>query len=374
MQFETTLLSDPTILGNYQYMQVTTGNFWHSASIRIKASAKQQYSYGDTLQISGTLTSSLYHNKPEWVLKATNIKAESEGLLPVFGEIRQHIITLSGETFPRQYSSLVLGILLGIKKDLSAKQVTVMRATGFSHFMVIDGMKITLFVSYIVAFLGAIFARRTALVLSMVFVGLYMVLSGLEVSALRAGIMAMAALSAQFWGRQYTGLYSLFLTGGLLLLWDPLLLENIGFQLSVLATAGIILIKPLIPLKGIFLDDINITVSAQIATMPILLAAFGSYGLLSIPAHAFVLWTVPFIMIINGTGALLGFLFLPLGSLIMQLSIPLVWYFQGVMFYFSNFNWNWQVPIFTEWSVVGYSLIVSAGIIALRGKSSSLHK
>lgn len=360
VQFETTLLAEPKIVRNSQQMQVRIGDFWHSSQVQIKAPADQQFSFGNVLQVSGRISQ---NGKGFWIITSPKIEVKKPGLLSFLGLIRGHIIAFSEQSLPPPYSSLALGILLGVKNNLSFQIATAMRQTGFSHFLVIDGMKVTLFASYTITLLGAIFKRRWATIISIIFIGVYITLSGLEVSALRAGIMAILAFSATLWGRQYTSLHSLVLVSEALLLSDPSLLVNVGFQLSVAATAGIIILKPLIPLHGILLDDISITLAAQIATLPILLSSFGSYGLLSIPAHTLVLWEVPLIMIICVLGVLISFIALPLGSFLLQLSLPLLWYFKEVTLFFGKFNWNLEVAHFSLISGLGYYTILVGFLI-----------
>jgi len=375
VNIETTILSEPRVKGNYQYFNARTGNFWQSSLIQIKTRAVPEFSYGDTLQISGKVSRQDYTSRQSktsvWVVLYPKIKARTQGILPIFAGVRQYAINFCQHSFSSQYSGLLLGILFGIKNGVSYSTAQALSNTGLSHLLVIDGMKITLFIGFVIAFTGAIFERRLALIISILCVIGYMILSGLEISAIRAGVMGIAALSAKLWGRQYTGIHTLLLTGGLLLLWDPLLIENVGFQLSVLATGGIILIKPLIPLKGIFLDDISITIAAQIATLPILLATFGNYGLLSVPVHALVLWVIPPIMIISAAAIVISFIFQPLGVIVAQLSLPLLWYFRTVAMYFGKLNWSLQITYFPIVFTVAYYMLLIAGILFFNTRSKT---
>lgn len=377
VNIETTILREAKIKSNSQYFNARAGDFWRSANIQIKAPLEPEVSYGDTLHIRGRV-SQYYPSKqskiPVWAILSPKISSKNQGILPFFATIRQHAIKFCEQTFSSQYSGLVLGILFGIKNAVSYSTAAALRVTGLSHLLVIDGMKITLFIGFVIALMGAIFERKLALIISILCVIGYMILSGLEISALRAGIMGMTALSAKLWGRQYTGLHSLLLTGGLILLWDPLLIESVGFQLSVLATAGIILIKPLIPLKGIFLDDISITIAAQIATLPILLSTFGNYGLLSIPIHGIVMWVIPLIMIISGAGILISFIFQPVGALVIQLSLPLLWYFRTVAMYFGKLNWNLQITSFPAAFIAAYYMLLIAGVLFFNKNASKVNQ
>jgi competence protein ComEC len=300
------------------------------------------------------------------VVSSPKIAAKEEGILPFFGGVRQSIEHFCSQSLPTPYSGLLAGMLLGFRSTLLPESSQSLRVTGLSHVLVIDGMKITLIAGFLISFLRVFFQRRVALFLSIVGIGIYMILSGLEVSALRAGIMGIVAFSAQTVGRQYKGMYALFLTSGALMFWDPLLLLNAGFQLSVAATAGIMLLKPLIPLKGILLEDMSLTLAAQIATLPILLGTFGSVSLLSVPVHALVMWTIPPIMLLGGMGAIVGLLFQPLGGAITSLSLPLLWYFQTVANFFAQFGLQVQVSEVSLLLNVGWYLLLFSLVLFVR--------
>jgi len=158
--------------------------------------------------------------------------------------------------------------------------------------------------------------------------------------------MGALAFAAQGFGRQNWGVLSLVLTGFLMLIMKPLLILDLGFQLSFLATAGLILIRPIIektwpftilgrtPLLG---ESFTTTLSAQLATLPPILANFGYWSFLSILANALVLWTIPWIMGIGGLAGVLGLIFKPLGQLLSFATYPFLFYFEKITFLFARF-------------------------------------
>lgn len=361
LKFTTEVYIEPKISGNYKFINTTYGNFIHSAPITLKIPSNSTINFGDKIEVEGTVKKINFANRQQTQLELTKIKSVKPTELSILGNIRNHIVNVTERSFSNEYSGLLLGIMLGIKNNLSQRQIQAMQSTGFSHFMVIDGMKITLFSGFILTFISFFLKRNFAVLLSIFIVLIYVALSGFEVSALRAGIMAVFALSAQILGRQNSGFHILILTAGLMLIWNPLLLQSVAFQLSFAATAGIITLKPLFKLNGIFMEDLSMTLAAQIASLPILLTTFGNYGLMSIPAHILVLWEIPIIMVINGFGALVSFILEPLGSIIMQASTPLLWYFQNVNYFFANFDFNIQTQNFPiAFSISYYLLLISA--------------
>lgn len=134
--------------------------------------------------------------------------------------------------------------------------------------------------------------------------------------------MRLVAFGAGILGRQKTGILTLFMSGYLLLLWQPNFLFDVGFQLSFMATCGIMFVKSLLDQLFIKLgkigevsgETVTTTLAAQLGTLPILLSVFGQVDVLSIFVNALVLWTVPFLMIFGSLAAIGCLLFVPLGQ------------------------------------------------------------
>jgi competence protein ComEC len=161
--------------------------------------------------------------------------------------------------------------------------------------------------------------RERSLELTIAMMPVYMMVTGASPSAVRACLMAMIAL---WLARQHAlkdGLHLLCAAAVAMLVWNPLLIEDVSFQLSFLVTAGLILLVPtfteLIPLRSNGLKGaIAVTLTAQLASFPVSVYYFHSMHLLSLPAN-FVL--VPFIsfvvMPLGMASLLLGALWNPLG-------------------------------------------------------------
>lgn len=213
--------------------------------------------------------------------------------------------------------------------------------------------------------------RRLSLILAVFAAIFYSFLVGFEASILRATIMAIIAFTASFFGRQNFAVLALIATGFVMLLWSPAFLFDVGFQLSFLATLGILLLKPLFgaiykfPFVG---EDLVTTVSAQLATTPILLGTFGSIGLWSLLVNILVLWTVPILMLLGSMAVILGLVFAPLGKLLLFLCLPFLLLFEKVVTFFGGFSWSLAVDVFPWQFSIGYYLILVAAVILKRQK------
>lgn len=369
--FTVTLFEDPKILGSTQEMHVRLGNFWQSIPVVVTAGIDDQLTYGDTLTISGSIKRLLLKNKQVVIaIQNPQIKAKNNGFLPVFGQLRGKIIDFCENNFSQPYSGLLVGIIFGIKSLLTDQVTRSFRITGIAHIVAASGMNVTLVAGFLFTLLGSLVRRRLALLGSLAGILLYTAISGFDPSIVRAALMGSIAFSASYFGRQYDSLYVLFLVAAVMLLWDPLLLVDVGFQLSILATAGILVLKPSLFGSSWVSDDLGTTISAQIATLPILLNTFGQYSLLSLLANLLVLWTIPLITIVGGVGVLVG-VFIPfLGKVLVAIIIPLLWYVQNVATFFSANSAIVTISSIPVSITIGYYLLVGSLIFIFRHKKT----
>lgn len=335
--------------------------------------------YGDRLRLSGTLRKKLLNNKKViltmYFPKFAVVENEKRGVLAVISPIRQNLIALFQKTLPPVSASLLLGIVFGIDAGMPQDFVKAIRATGVAHVIAASGMNVTMVAGFLAMFFGFFLKRQLALILSILGICFYALLAGAEPSILRASIMGALSFTAQMLGRQTLALYSLFLAGYTMLFASPQLLFDVGFQLSFFATLGLVLLRPLfnrrewirmILTRSVIGEEIATTISAQIATMPILLANFGNYSLWSILVNGLVLWTIPTLMVLGGLGAVLGMLFEPLGKLSLYLSYPFLIYFREVVVRFAKMGAVAAVADFPWQLGVGYYLVLGAVLILLR--------
>lgn len=351
----TTLSSEPQIFKKSQRFRAKEG-------IEVIVSRYPEYHYGDKLKISGTLKTESSR------LSSQNIsllKFKGDDLKLIFPQIeileekrgnwfleetfflRQKLTSNYQEFLPEPSSSLLIGIVLGVKTQMNEDFKENLRRAGLTHVVVASGLNVTL----VAGFLHSIFAffLRRQLILPFILLGIffYTLLAGFEAPIIRAALMGSLAFSAQTFGRQNWVVLSLVLTGFLMLLVKPLLLFDLGFQLSFLATAGLIFVKPrletlgpMVNLKEIpfFGESLTTTLSAQIATLPLILTNFGYYSIFSILANTLVLWTIPWIMGIGGVAGILGLLLKPLGQILSLVVYSLLFYFEKISLLFSKFT------------------------------------
>ncbi|MCL5970361.1 MAG: ComEC/Rec2 family competence protein [Patescibacteria group bacterium] len=381
MTFKTTLVQEPKISGSAQRFLVKTPT---GDNVFIKTSRLPEFHYSQTLLISGKIDKQLLGNeKPILAINFPKIEAVKNDekisqnpidlTLRITALLRQKLALFFQKNLPPKSSALLLGIVFGIKQDLPSSFSDNLRLSGVYHVIAASGMNVTMVGGFLSAFFLLFFKRQTALVFSILSILFYTLLAGAEPSIVRASIMAILAFLASILGRQRLAVYSLFIAGYLMLFFSPDLLSNIGFQLSYLSTLGLLYIKPLIEGKGTFKkildktfvgEDLTTTVSAQIATLPVLLLNFGTYSLWSALVNLLVLWTVPLLMILGGFGAFFSFIE-PIGRIFLYFSLPLLLYFEKTVTFFGEKGGVINLETFPLQFVFSYYLFLLAGLLFL---------
>jgi len=190
----------------------------------------------------------------------------------------------------------------------------------------------------ILVVLGVAFGllRGQALFFSLIFIWLFIALIGFQVSAVRAGIMGSILIFCQILGRNGASFRVLVLAVAIMTAINPSLLRHsLSFQLSVLATLGLIQLGPVIQ-KKVHSEIVAATLSAQIFTMPLLIYTFNYVSLVGLFVNVLVVPLLSAVMV-------LGIIFL-LGALIYSpLGVVLAWPVNILLLFIV-----WVIDIFSK--------------------------
>lgn len=176
---------------------------------------------------------------------------------------------------------LLAGFLIGDTTSVSRVDAQAMRRAGLSHFTAVSGSNVVLFLGllYLAAGPLSLGPRRRALV-GLAGLPFFAAATGFEPSVLRASGMAGLVLAARLAGLAFSPWRALALAVGGLAILVPGLAGSVGFQLSVAATAGV-LVGSRWPATTRLGRALIVTTSAQVAVAPVLLVYFGSIPLAS---------------------------------------------------------------------------------------------
>ena len=220
---------------------------------------------------------------------------------------------------PSPEVDLGLGYLLGQKNSLPADLENALKITALTHIVVASGYNLTVLVNFARKFFGKFSKKLTALAMFVLIFG-FVLMVGFSPSMTRAGIVA--ALSVIFWyfGRKVNPYFLLIFVAILTLLISPTNLFDLGWQLSFGSFFGVMILAPLLkkflferPEKlgssaSIFFE----TLSAQIATLPLLIYTFGAFSLVSLAANMLVLPFVPIAMLLTFLTGIFAWIFAPI--------------------------------------------------------------
>jgi competence protein ComEC len=313
-----------------------------------------EYEYGDLLQVNGKLITPFEDQEFSYkeylarqgiysLITYPKVTLMQKGTgNPILMEIyafREHAHQTLRQLFPAPEASVFAGILLGIQSDIPDYLYQAYQASGTSHVLVISGFNIAIIAALISRYFKRIFPFGWDALASVIAIVFYTVLVGAQPPVVRAAIMGVIALPAYLLGRRLIGMNVLAFTAAVMVFFSPTLLLDVSFQLSFLATLGIMVFSD--PLKDFFMKFIQrffhiensngwtdwvsdyflVTLAAQFAVFPIILYHFNYLSVVSIPANILILPVQPAVMVLGGVALLAGMLFLPAGQVIAKMSV-----------------------------------------------------
>jgi competence protein ComEC len=348
-----------------------------------------QYQYGDKLKITGFLKtpqelgdfdypgylakdgiySVLYWPEIELVKKGQGNLIYTK-ILSFKERLRESIY----QNLSPPQSSILGAIILGDKSRISQEWKEKLNYAGVRHLTAVSGMHVAILTSILMTLLiGLGLWRQQAFYFAIILITLFIVMTGLQPSAIRAGIMGGLFLFAQYLGRLNSARRAIVMAGAVMLAQNPLLLRlDVGFQLSFLAILGIIYFLPIfrswfrkIPNLFQFKNIISITLSAQIFTLPILIYNFGYLSLVAPITNVLILPLLPFIMIFGFIFGLLGMFWQLLGWIFSWPAWLLLTYLAKIVDWFSSqsfayltleISWVWLILLYLVLGLITWRL------------------
>ncbi|MEP6870887.1 MAG: ComEC/Rec2 family competence protein, partial [Anaerolineaceae bacterium] len=210
------------------------------------------------------------------------------------GEARLNLQHSLERSLPEPEASLGAGIAFGRDGNLPDDLYGDFRTTGLAHIVAVSGSNVTLVTALTFLVTVPLFGRRWALIPAIITVGSYLLIAGLSPSVMRAGVMAVVFLFGTYLGRQQSALSALGAAAIAMTAWSPAVARDLGFQLSLSATAGLVVFGPWIRwalrwaadrtsartfIPALAIDVAALTLSATVATLPITWVNFGQVSL-----------------------------------------------------------------------------------------------
>ena len=308
-----------------------------------------EWHYGDRLRVSGQLQTppageefsyqaylarqSVYSYMP-YASAVLVERGGGNGFLRAVYAFRETGLQLIYRYLPDPEASLLAGIVLGVESGIPEDVDLAFKDTGTTHIIAISGFNITIVSALFAVLFGRVLGPRRGAVAAVAAISLYTVMVGADAAVVRAAIMGGLSLFAGQVGRRQHGLNSLGVTAGLMLLFNPMTLWDVGFQLSFAATLGLIVyagpweegfeswlagkINPQLArrLTGPVSEYVLLTLAAQLTTLPLIVYYFQRFSLVSLPANIAILPAQPPVMVLGGLAVLIGSVLSPVGQVL----------------------------------------------------------
>lgn len=230
---------------------------------------------------------------------------------------------------PRPESGLLAGILVGQESALDEDTEDAFRRVGLMHIVVLSGYNVALVIFALMALLKwiPVYIRSVCVVCGIV---MFALLVGAGPTVIRASIMAMFIVLGRVLHMRYDVTRALLVAGVIMILINPrILIFDISFQLSFLASYGLIVFSPFLekrlqwlPAALVIRESAITTLSAQLFVLPLLLYSIGEFSIVSPVVNILVLFAVPISMLLGFSVGVLSFL-IPVVSQV--IAIPATW-------------------------------------------------
>lgn len=291
--------------------------------------------------------------------------------------VRQTASQYVQRNFPKETVGFINSLVYGDRQDVSEEVEKHYQELGLIHLLAISGSHISLLAAvcyYLLLRIGC--TRENANALLLTILPLYMFLAGASPSVVRASLMAVLVLGCLFISRRLSGIDALSITAIVMLVWDPYVLYDIGFQFSFISTAVLLLSASVILFQNWLRASLNLALAAQIAALPVTLHYFGQFSpysfvlnLLYVPYLSFVI--LPLCLIVLA----LSFLIPPLSSLLASLLLVLIQISNELLRWcehlpFNRLTFGNSFP----WLTAVYSVVIVLLFIAWEGKLSKRYK
>lgn len=289
-----------------------------------------EINYGDRVVVEGVVEEGKLKNP-----KLVNLDTDRG----VVFNFRKKLIDFYKQNLPEPYSSLVAGMTIG-SKNMPSEFWQKLKNTGTAHVVVASGTNVGLVSGFLMLILVRFVKRRLVVPIVVVFIVLYVFLSGFDPPIVRAAIMGSITLFLLYNGRPGETAAILIYTALIMLVVNPFWLSDIGFILSFIATTSLVIFQKKVNQKLLFVpeffrENLSTSLSAQIGVLPIIFVVFGQFNILSPLINTLVLWTVIPIMISGLMAGVVGY-FVPLiGRLILLVTYIFCFWFVKIVEFFG---------------------------------------
>lgn len=250
--------------------------------------------------------------------------------------VRQAFAATAQQALPADQAAMLPALVLGDTTAVTAGTTDEFRTAGLTHLTAVSGANVTI-VCGAVLLSAYLVGPRIAVALAAVALVAFVVVVQPSASVLRAAVMGALALAAVLAGRRRQAIPVLAATVIVLMTVAPQLAVDVGFALSVVATAALILLAPIWSARlvaagwpKVLADAVCVALAAQLVTAPLIAAVSGRFSMISVLANLIAGVVVPPITVLGTLAAVLVAPWPAAAGLLIRFTGPEVWWLLGV--------------------------------------------
>jgi len=246
--------------------------------------------------------------------------------------VRRQFAASARAVLPPDQAAMVPALVLGDTSLLSRRTIDEFRVAGLTHLTAVSGANVTI-VCGAVLLAAVLLGPRVAVALAALALIAFVIVVQPSASVLRAAVMGGITLVAVASHRRRQAIPALSACVIALMIAAPELAVDVGFALSVLATAGLVVIAPVWSRRLVsrgwpkpLADAISVAVAAQLVTAPLIAGISGTLSLVSVAANLAVAVVIPPITVIGTAAAILSTIWPGCAQLLIRFTGPETWW------------------------------------------------
>lgn len=343
---------------NVEAIDSGSGDLPASGLMLVRVPAHETYEYGQRVRVRGKLKTPPEDEEFSYrdylaregvysymsIAEVTTLPGnDGDNFKTALYKLKSNLLQNTYRLFNDPEASLLAGILFGVDTGLTRDLQNAFKNTGTAHIIAISGFNMAIIAGIFFSIFKNIFGERFGAIFAILGIIFYTLLVGAEAAVVRAAFMGSISLLARQLGRRNDGMNALAIVALVMAIINPLVLWDVGFQLSFFATLGLILYaEPFSNFTGnliakfskhdtgtltnIINDNVVLTFAAQLTTIPIMAYHFKRISLISFIANPFILPVQPAVMIASGLAVFTSLVIYPLGQLMAWVAWPFATY------------------------------------------------
>ncbi len=279
---------------------------------------------------------------------------------------RRYIYQTFLQMLPQKYASVITAMLSGEKERIPQPIKENFQTSGMSHLLAVSGMH----VSYVMMLMSLVFSKivgkRGSYYFCIMGILFYMFLTGLSLSVVRAGCMAILGMLAFLFSKRASSINHLMVSGLGIIVFHPFAIFDLGFLLSFLGTLGILVfsqdisqfLSRWIPSAWVA-QTLSVSMAAQLLLIPIMTIYFHQLSLVSLLANLFVAPIVGLVVMLGLLMIVLSMIHFSLAKLLSFSLYFALWYMVQIITWFAKLPFaSVLVAAPSYFMIAGYYLIL----------------